>query len=52
MKVKARLVASGDQKDRTLYEDISLSTASNTVIFTVLTIAAAEKRHIVTILWT
>ena len=40
MKLKSRLVA--------LYEDVSSPTASITVIFIVLTIAAAECRHIVT----
>ena len=36
--LKSRLVASGDQQDRALYEDESSPTASITVIFIVLTI--------------
>jgi len=48
LKLKSRLVAGGDQQDRALYEDVSSPTASITVIFIVLTIAAAECRHIVT----
>jgi len=48
LKLKARLVAGGNQQDRALYEDVSSPTASITIIFIVLTIAAAERRHMVT----
>ena len=48
LKLKSRLVAGGDQQNRALYEDVSSPTASITVIFIVLTIAAAENRHVVT----
>ena len=46
--IKSRLVAEGAQRDRALYEDVSSSTGSITMIFIVLTIAAAKNRHIVT----
>ena len=48
LKLKSRLVAGGDQQDRALYEDVSSPTASITMIFVVLTISAAENRHVVT----
>ena len=43
-KLKSRLVAGGDQQDRVQYEDVPII-----VIFIVLTIAAAENRHVATI---
>ena len=46
LKLKSRLVAGGDQKNRTPYEDVSLPTATITVIFIVLIIAAVENRHV------
>ena len=42
-------MAGGDQQDRALYEDVSSPTASITVIFIVLIIAASEHKHVVTI---
>ena len=48
LKLKSRLVADGDQQDRALYEDVSSATASITVNFIVLIIAAAENRRVVT----
>ena len=48
LKLKSRQVAGGDQQDRALYEDVSSPTTPITVIVIVLTIAAAENRHLVT----
>ena len=48
LKLKTMLVAGGDQQDRALYENVSSSTASITVISIVLAIAAAENRYVVT----
>ena len=48
LKLKSRLIASDDQRDRALYEDVSSPTAPITVISIVLAIAAAENRHIIT----
>jgi len=48
LKLKSRLVAGGDQQDRALYDDVSSPTASTTSLFAVLTIAAAERRHVAT----
>ena len=45
-KLKARLVAGGDQQDKNLYEDLSSPTVSTSVVLTVLTIAAHERRNI------
>ena len=41
-KMKARLVAGGDQQDKALYED--LSAVSTSFVFAVAAIAAAEGR--------
>ena len=43
-KYKARLVASGNQQNKTLYEDLSSPTASTSGVFTVIAIAAHENR--------
>ena len=48
LKLKSKLVAGGDQQDKTLYENVSLPTASIIVSFIVLTITVAENRHVVT----
>ena len=45
-KLKARLVAGGDQQDKNLYEDSSSPTVSTSAVLTVLSIAAFEKRHV------
>ena len=42
------LVLNGNHQDIVLYEDVSSSTASITVIIIVPTVAAAENKHIVT----
>jgi Reverse transcriptase (RNA-dependent DNA polymerase)/Zinc knuckle len=44
-KYKARLVAGGDQQDKTLYDDLSSPTVSTSSVFTIIAIAAHEKRH-------
>jgi hypothetical protein len=44
LKLKARLVAGGDQQDKTLYNDISAATAATSSVFMVAAIAAREKR--------
>ena len=43
-KLKARLVAGGDQQDKDLYDDLSAPTVSTCSVFTILTIAAHEGR--------
>ena len=43
-KLNARLVAGGNQQDRDLYDDLSSPTVSTSVVMTVFTIAAHEKR--------
>lgn len=48
-KFKARLVAGGNQQDKSLYENLSSPTAALTFVFTVVAIAAQEKRHRVVI---
>ena len=45
-KLKARLVAGGDQQDKTLYEDLSSPTVSSSVVMTLLSVAAHEKRSV------
>ena len=45
-KFKARLVAGGDQQDKSIYENLSSPTASTTSVMTVAAIAAAEHRHV------
>mmetsp|Transcript_7432 Transcript_7432/g.10534 ORF Transcript_7432/g.10534 Transcript_7432/m.10534 type:complete len:204 (+) Transcript_7432:1860-2471(+) len=47
-KMKARLVAGGDMQDKSLYEDVSSPTASVQAVFIVATVAAKERRHVVT----
>ncbi len=47
-KVKARLVASGDKMDRSLYGDTSSPTAALSSILMLSAIAARESRHVVT----
>ena len=48
-KLKSRLVAGGNMQDKALYEDVSSPTVSTTAAFTIATVAASERRHIVTI---
>ena len=43
-KLKARLVAGGDQQDKSLYEDLSSPTVSTSAVFTLLAVAAHEER--------
>lgn len=43
-KLKARLVAGGDQQDKDLYDDLSAPTVSTCSVFTILSIAAYEGR--------
>jgi Reverse transcriptase (RNA-dependent DNA polymerase) len=43
-KLKARLVAGGDQQDKDMYDDLSAPTVSTSSVFTVLSIAAHEGR--------
>ena len=43
-KLKARLVAGGDQQDKDLYDDLSAPTVSTSSVFTILSIAAHENR--------
>ena len=46
IKLKARLVAGGDQQDKSLYEDLSSPTVSTSAVFTLLTVAAHEERRV------
>ena len=46
LKLKARLVAGGDQQDKSLYEDLSSPTVSTSAVFTLLSIAAHEERRV------
>lgn len=48
-KLKARLVAGGDQQDKTLYEDLSAPTVGTSSVFTLLCIVAHEGRKITVI---
>ena len=43
-KLKARLVAGGNQQDKDLYDDLSSPTVSTSAVMTVFSIAAFEKR--------
>ena len=43
-KLKARLVAGGDQQDESLYDDLSAPTVGTSSVFTILSIAAFENR--------
>ena len=45
-KLKARLVAGGNQQDKDLYDDLSSPTVSTSVVMTVFAIAAYEKRNV------
>ena len=44
-KLKARLVAGGDQQDRSLYENLSAPTVSTSSVFAVMAVAASEGRR-------
>ena len=48
-KLKARLVAGGDQQDKDLYDDLSSPTVSTSVVMTVFSIAAYENRNAVVV---
>ena len=48
-KFKARLVAGGDQQDRSLYDDISSPTARTESVLSIAAIAAAEGRRVMVI---
>ena len=48
-KLKARLVASKDQQDKTLYDDLSAPTVKTSSVFTLLCIAVHEGRKITVI---
>ena len=48
-KLKARLVAGGDQQDKELYENLYSPTASTSFVMVVTAIAAAEHRQVMTI---
>ena len=48
-KWKARLVAGGDTQDKSIYDDLSSPTVSLDSVFTIIAIAASERRHICTI---
>jgi Reverse transcriptase (RNA-dependent DNA polymerase) len=43
-KLKARLVAGGDQQDKTLYDDLSLATVSTSSVFTLAAVAHEHRR--------
>lgn len=45
-KFKARLVAGGDQQDRSLYDDVSSPTAATSSVLVAAAIAASEGRHV------
>ena len=45
-KLKARLVAGGNQQDKDLYDDLSSPTVSTSAVMTVFAIAAYEKRNV------
>jgi Reverse transcriptase (RNA-dependent DNA polymerase) len=45
-KLKARLVAGGDQQDKSLYNDLSSATVSTSAVFTMAAVAAYEHRHV------
>ena len=48
-KLKARLVAGGNQQDKDLYDNLSSPTVPTSVVMTVFSIAAHEKRSAVVI---
>jgi Reverse transcriptase (RNA-dependent DNA polymerase) len=45
-KFKARLVAGGNQQDKTLYDDLSAPTVSSSAVLTILSVAAHERRKV------
>jgi hypothetical protein len=45
-KLKARLVAGGDQQDKALNSDLSSATVSTSAVFTLAAVAAHERRHV------
>jgi len=47
-KLKARLVAGGDQQDRTIFQDVSSPTVATESVMTIAAIASYERRHIAT----
>jgi hypothetical protein len=47
-KLKARLVAGGDQQDRSLYEDVTSPTVATTAVYMIAAIAARENRKVAT----
>jgi hypothetical protein len=48
-KFKARLVAGGDQQDRSMYEDLAAPTAATANVFATAALAAREKRVVKTL---
>ena len=48
-KLKARLVAGGDQQDKGLYDNLSSPTAATSSVMAVVALAAHERRHAVVI---
>ena len=48
-KLKARLVAGGDQQDKGLYDDLSSPTAATSSVLTIAAIAAQERRSVMVI---
>ena len=48
-KLKARLVARGDQQDKQLYDDLSAPTVSTCSFFAIAAIAAEEGRHVMSL---
>jgi hypothetical protein len=48
-KRKARLVAGGNQQDKSLYDDLAAPTVSTSSVFTVPSVAAAEGRRMATL---
>ena len=48
-KFKARLVAGGDQQDRSMYEDLAAPTAATANVFAMAALAAREKRVVKTV---
>ena len=48
LQLKSRLVAGGDMQDRTVYEDISSPTVTLQSVFMIASLAAREKRKVVT----
>ena len=48
-KLKARLVAGGDQQDKSLYDDLSAPTVGTSAVFTILSSATHENRGVAVI---